>query len=147
MDDQFDNIISGMSSKYRGQFDLMERIRKCYIMSPRDESLRIAVSNWILANMSARHAPNPEGCLLGVVGGAGAGKSTSIIRTINWAIEEKLLLRDSILFVNAPHPCTQKQLALTILAELGYPLKRDIREGDAWRLAKEHLVMNSVRYL
>lgn len=147
MEDQFDTIISGMNDKCRNKFDLMERVMKGYITSPRDKKLGDAVDHWIYTNMSMRNAPNPEGRLIGVVGGPGAGETTAIRRAIKQVISKELLSEKSLLCIKAPHPCTQKQLALAILLALGYCLKRDIRESDAWRLAKEHLAMNSIRFL
>ena len=140
--DDIESIIGGCS-RITGLYTLMAHIKKAYIVTPRDELLMNSIAFLIASTFSNNSTHNPEGRMLSVVGAPGARKTRSIAR----ALGKIANLENVLLCIKAPHPFTQKQLALAILSGLDYPMRRDPKENEAWDLARTQLIRNKTRFI
>jgi hypothetical protein len=137
------NIPEGGNALRTERFNLMVRMQNHYIQTLRDRKLSEEMMRWVDTTLASVSGPRPEGRILAVIGNSGAGKTWAIERAIKSIPEFK----SSILSVTAPRPCTLKQLGREILKNLGYGLKRELREHMVWEKVRDHLEGNNVRFV
>jgi hypothetical protein len=142
--DPFQALRNGMDQRRRSRAELLARIEDKYIKTGRDEKLLGELTSLVDANIRSSDRRRPEGRMLVVTGEPGAGKT--------WAVERALanvpgLLGPLLISLNAPRPCTLKQLGRAILHALGYPLQRDLLEHLTWEKVRLQLKLRQVRFL
>ncbi len=122
--------------------ELKRRIANRHLASRRDAELLSEIQALVEDTVVAIDAPKPEGRILVVVGEPGAGKTKSIDHALR---KVPGLFDGPLLCVEAPSPCTLKQLGRNILLQLGYPLRRDLREHITWELVRAQLKSTATR--
>jgi len=137
---------------------LMEPLRARYVESDRDDVIRKALKK-LHRNACARRNPQlprsdgnrKPGIGFVVVSESGAGKTTTLERIFGEypAFQGFGVVGSAcpILRIEAPSPCTLKQLAMMILEELGYDIERDLRENLAWKRARKMLKLHGIFFL
>ena len=125
------------------QQQLITALRDHYIATRRDKTLAVELSRWIDQTLISVAGQHSEGCILALIGRSGTGKT--------WAVEHAIRklpdMKQALLCITAPRPCTLKQLGRAILTELGYELQRDIKEHITWEKVRFHLEANGIRFL
>ena len=122
---------------------IMIALRDHYILTRRDKTLASELSLWNDQTLISAEGLHPEGRILAIIGLSGTGKT--------WAVEHAIRkfpdMKQTLLSITAPRPCTLKQLGRVILAALGYELQRDIKEHITWEKVRFHLETNGIRFL
>jgi hypothetical protein len=138
--------------------DTVERLRARYVESDRDKAILKLVKK-LHRNACARRNPRlprstgnrKDGIGFAIISESGAGKSTTLERIIReYPAFEGFDVPGSgcpVLRIEAPSPCTLKQLAMAILELLGYSVERDLKENVAWRRARKLLELHGIFFL
>lgn len=140
---EFSHFHSDLDPVRHRQYELMQRMQKRYITTLRDRRLVSEIGRWVDGTLSLIGSDHPEGRILAVIGASGAGKTWAIERAITQIPE----LRQSMLCVTAPRPCTLKQLGRAFLRAMDYELQRDLREHLTWEKVRDHLEANGIRFV
>ncbi|MFV3073138.1 AAA family ATPase [Niveispirillum fermenti] len=127
-----------------GRTALAARIVDKYFSTDRDDRFRQVLQDFIDDMSVAVASQHPEGRMLALVGGSGAGKTL----TMEKAIKHVNGLDDSnFLRLTTPSPCTLKQLGRVVLERLGYPLQRELADHRIWEMIRYHLKEHGVRFI
>lgn len=159
---EFPDLIAKLRSFLPGDpkiEEIVERLRARYVTSDRDDTLLTNLER-LHRNACARRDPKlpyspdnrRDGIGFVVVSKSGAGKSTALMRAFRKypAFGNGFCVTGSgcpILSIEAPSPCTLKQLALAILDALGYHAERDLKENVAWKRARRLLKLHGIAFL
>lgn len=133
--------------------DQLANLNKKYVNSGRDNELDELIDDLIVNAASAVHGTPGKRRALFVIGESGSGKSTAIERAIakrdEFAPYEDEVGRTiyPMVVLEAPGSLTLKILAVELLRAIGYPVVKDLKEGEAWHLLKEQLVFRKVLFL
>ena len=137
------SFLDEMDEKSRRDFTMHRQIDGMYITSPRDTMLAREIGLMVTTTIASLETDRPEGRVLAVIGEPGAGKT--------WAIERAIgtlpLLETRLLSITAPSQCNLNQLGRTILAKLGYALKREVKEHIVWEMVRDKLPEHGIRFL
>lgn len=138
------------SEQVQARLALMEQVAAKYVRTPRDNLLWEEVDD-LLQKMSMRPDPDrphahdnrPEGRALVVVGETGAGKTTALTRLFKrhpaFPGYGKVSSGCPLVTVRTPSPCNLAQLGSATLAELGYPVEREVKAPIAWAMVRQRL--------
>jgi len=133
--------------------DRLSRINGRYIGTARDHELRDHIDELIVNAASALGGEPGKRRALFVIGDSGSGKSTAIERAIANRKEfapyedHSGRLIYPMVSLEAPGSLTLKVLAIDLLRAIGYPVFKQLGEGEAWHLLKEQLVFRKVLFL
>ncbi len=127
-----------------------------YIGLSRDQLVQSALAGMVasIATLDTSAVSKPDKRrIVAICGDSGAGKTRTLLQHTSRIPAMQPYLDDDgvevrpLLTFNAPSPCTPKLLALTGLDALGYPVRRELHEHQAWTLFQQMLKTHRIMFV
>jgi hypothetical protein len=143
-------LFQSFDQEQRRHLEIMERVKARVLWTTRDEKVASAFSAILLELAMRVDLDKPfgpgnrrEARSLGVLGKTGAGKSSLLSRMFSdheafpgYNIPNSGC---ALITVNVPSPCNLKALGIMLLAQLGYPLQRELSVPLIWQQVTDRL--------
>lgn len=133
--------------------DRVAAMNKRYVGLDRDDGLANALNALVLSLTALDTSKPDKRRIVAVCGRSGAGKTTALakhtseIEAMKSYVDENGVEITPLLRFDAPSPCTPRRLAIVGLEKLGYPVKQNIRENEAWSLFLKMLQVHKVMFV
>ncbi|MBZ7924762.1 ATP-binding protein [Ensifer adhaerens] len=127
-----------------------------YIGLSRDQLVQSALAGMVasIATVDIKAVSKPDKRrIVAICGDSGAGKTRTLLEHTNRIQAMQPYVDDDgvevspLLNFNAPSPCPPRLLALTGLDALGYPVRRQLQEHQAWALFQQMLKSHRIMFV